>query len=138
MPCLLLCRLVLAILTSAYREEEVEGERRVVLALHPAIAPVKVCVLPLLKNNSDLMRMAHEVFDGLKAPGQWNIEMDGAGTIGKRYRRADEIGTPFCVTVDVDSLHDRCVTLRHRDSMEQERVPVDELRDKLEKYLRWR
>ena len=128
---------MLALLTSAYREDTVGGEKRVVLGLHPALAPVKACVLPLLKNHPQVMEMASAVFDKLRSSGQWKVEMDTSGSIGKRYRRADEVGTPFCVTVDVSSLEDECVTLRHRDSTRQERVPLRDLTTILESYLKW-
>ncbi|CAE7557088.1 glyQS, partial [Symbiodinium microadriaticum] len=136
-PSIGLDRLFLALLTSAYREDVVEGEKRVVLSLHPALAPVKACVMPLLKNRPEIMQKATVVFDSLRASGQWNVEMDLSGSIGKRYRRADEIGTPFCITVDVDSVRDECVTLRHRDTTRQERIPIKDLTSTLERYLRW-
>ncbi|MBU1018722.1 MAG: glycine--tRNA ligase [Patescibacteria group bacterium] len=117
-----LTRSVLMVLLSAYTEEEVEGDVRVVLKLQPEIAPVKVAVLPLSnKLNDD----ARKVFDELK--GHFASEFDVTGSIGKRYRRQDEIGTPYCVTFDFDSLEDGSVTVRDRDSMEQERVKIEEL-----------
>lgn len=117
-----LTRSVLMVLLSAYDEEEVEGETRVVLRLKPEIAPVKVAVLPLSnKLNDD----ARKVFDEVK--GCFAAEFDTTGSIGKRYRRQDEIGTPYCVTFDFDSLEEGSVTVRDRDSMKQERVKVEEL-----------
>ena len=116
-------RVVLAFLCSAYDEEEIgEGDVRTVLHFHPALAPVKIGVLPLSKK---LNEGAEKIYDRLAQ--KYNCEFDGRGNIGKRYRRQDEIGTPFCVTYDFDSETDGCVTVRFRDSMEQERVPIDRL-----------
>ena len=117
-------RTVLVVLCDAYDEEEVAGEKRTVLKLHPRLAPIKVAVLPLVRKDGQ-PELAHEVFELLR--GQLQAEYDEGGSIGKRYRRQDEIGTPFCVTVDHQSLEDRTVTVRDRDSLEQERVAVDEL-----------
>jgi len=120
-------RLVLAFLSSAYTEEEVsEGDTRTVLKLHPFLAPVKVAILPLSKKLSD---KANEVYD--KLVKKYRCDYDEAGSIGKRYRRQDEIGTPYCVTIDFDTLEDECVTVRDRDTMEQVRIKIDEL----EKFL---
>lgn len=121
-------RLFLALLTSAYCEEVVDVEKndkRVVLKLHPAIAPVKVAVLPLVSNKPELTQKARALFQRLQQ--RYHVEIDTAGAIGRRYRRQDEAGTPFCVTVDFDSLQDDSVTVRHRDSMAQERLKIDEL-----------
>ncbi|HJA93151.1 MAG TPA: glycine--tRNA ligase [Candidatus Eisenbergiella merdipullorum] len=116
-------RVVLAFLCSAYDEEEIgEGDVRTVLHFHPALAPVKIGVLPLSKK---LNEGAEKIYDRLSQ--KYNCEYDDRGNIGKRYRRQDEIGTPFCVTYDFDSENDGCVTVRFRDSMEQERVPIDGL-----------
>src|SRR4051794_40141527 len=117
-------RAMLAFLVDAYDEEEVEGEQRTVLKLHPALAPVKVAVLPLVRKDGQ-PELAREVYEALKPVVQ--AEYDESGSIGKRYRRQDEIGTPWCVTIDHQSLEDRTVTVRDRDSLEQERVAVDEL-----------
>lgn len=125
-------RLMLAVLLDAYHEEEVKGEQRVVLRLHPDIAPVKVAVLPLSKNEQ-LSPLAKEVWQQLA--GQLSTEYDETQSIGRRYRRQDEIGTPLCVTVDFESLKDKAVTIRHRDTMEQERVKINELRTSLQKQL---
>lgn len=122
-------RSVLAAICSAYHEEEVKGETRVVLKFPRAIAPIQVAVLPLSK-NAELTPTAKKVFDDLKT--QFVSEYDETQSIGKRYRRQDEIGTPYCVTVDFDSLNDNAVTVRDRDTMEQDRVKIDELA----KYLR--
>ena len=118
-------RLFLALLSSAYAEEEVNGEKRVVLRLHPRIAPVKVAVFPLVNNKPELTDKAKALFTKLQA--RYACEWDTSGAIGRRYRRADEGGIPFCITVDFDSLEDDSVTVRSRDSMEQIRMPVAEL-----------
>ena len=116
-------RTVLSVLCDAYDEEELEGgDSRVVLRLHPALAPFKAAVLPLSKKLAD---QAGEVYAELSK--HFTVDYDDAGSIGKRYRREDEIGTPFCVTYDFDSLEDKCVTVRERDSMEQVRLPIDQL-----------
>ena len=126
-------RSFLAFLCDAYDEEVVDAEKndvRVVLHLHPALAPVKAAVLPLSKKLSD---KAGEVYAELCK--HFNVDFDDAGSIGKRYRRQDEIGTPFCITYDFDTENDGCVTVRERDSMEQVRIPVLELRAYLEDKL---
>ncbi len=116
-------RVTLAFLVDAYDEEELEGgDTRVVLRLHPALAPIKVAVLPLSKKLAD---GAGELYAQLSK--KFMCEYDEAGSIGKRYRRQDEIGTPFCITYDFDSVEDGSVTIRHRDSMEQERVKIADL-----------
>jgi glycyl-tRNA synthetase len=119
-------RLMLALLLDAYHEEEVKDEKRVVLKFHPDIAPVKVAVLPLSKNEK-LTPLAVEVWEQLA--GQFKTEYDETQSIGRRYRRQDEIGTPLCVTVDFDSLDDKAVTIRHRDTMEQKRVQIKDLNE---------
>jgi glycyl-tRNA synthetase len=121
-------RATLAFMLSAYDEEEVKGEKRTVLRLHPRLAPVKVAVLPLSKNDQ-LVPLASEIADSLRPHLQ--IDTDTAGAIGRRYRRQDEVGTPYCVTVDFESLEDNAVTVRERDSMSQERIPVKELLEQL-------
>ena len=116
-------RVALAFLCNAYDEEEIaEGDTRTVLHLHPALAPYKVAVLPLSKKLSE---KAEEVYTQLSK--KFMCEYDETGSIGKRYRREDEIGTPYCVTVDFDTLEDNAVTIRDRDTMEQVRVKIDEL-----------
>ena len=117
-------RVALAFLVDAYDEEEIsEGDVRTVLHLHPALAPVKCAVLPLSKKLSE---KALDLFDELAK--EFNCEFDETGSIGKRYRRQDEIGTPFCITYDFDTETDGCVTVRDRDSMEQVRIPVSEVK----------
>ena len=116
-------RVALAFLCNAYEEEEIaEGDVRTVLHLHPALAPYKVAVLPLSKKLSE---KAEEVYSNLAK--KFMCDYDEAGSIGKRYRREDEIGTPYCVTIDFDTLEDNCVTIRDRDTMEQVRVNIDNL-----------
>ncbi len=121
-------RLFLTIICEAYDEEEIgEGDKkdvRTVMHLHPALAPIKAAVLPLTKK---LREPATELYT--KLAKKFNVEYDEAGQIGKRYRRQDEIGTPFCITYDFDTLEDNCVTVRDRDSMAQERVNIDDLVD---------
>ena len=118
-------RLILSVLFGAYKEEELEnGETRVFLKFPPAIAPVKLAVLPLVRKDG-LPEMAREIVDEMKF--LFNCQYDDKDSIGKRYRRQDAIGTPYCVTIDHQSLEDKCVTLRDRDSMEQERIPIAEL-----------
>lgn len=119
-------RLLMAALCDAYVEEEVNGETRIVLKFSPKIAPVKVAVLPLSK-KPELQVVSEKVYKKLAQSTGWNIEYDETQSIGKRYRRQDEIGTPYCVTVDFESLNDDSVTIRERDSMKQTRVKIDDL-----------
>jgi glycyl-tRNA synthetase len=130
-------RCMLAFLADAYDEEDVEGEQRTVLRLHPLLAPIKVAVLPLVRRDGQ-PELAREVYEQLRERVQ--AEYDEGGTIGRRYRRQDEIGTPWAVTIDGQSLEDRTVTLRDRDSLEQVRLPIDGLGDELSGRLRrsWR
>jgi glycyl-tRNA synthetase len=117
----------------AHHEEEVRGERRVVLKLKPQLAPVKVAVFPLLRNRPEIVQKAKELANALRK--DFTVWYDDTAAIGRLYRRQDEIGTPFCITVDVQSLTDNAVTIRDRDTMLQERVPLDRvtaiLREKL-------
>jgi glycyl-tRNA synthetase len=126
-------RTVLALLCDAYDEDEIGGERRTVLRLHPSMAPVKVAVLPLV-NKAGMPELAREVYEDLR--GRLWAEYDAGGSIGRRYRRQDEIGTPFGVTVDGQSMEDGTVTLRDRDTLEQERVPIAGLAAEIERRLR--
>jgi glycyl-tRNA synthetase len=130
-------RAALTFLIDAYDEDEIEGETRTVLRLHPRLAPVKVAVLPLVKKDGQ-PALAHEIVNDLRELMQ--VEYDEGGAIGKRYRRQDEIGTPWAVTVDHQSIEDRTVTVRDRDSLAQERVPVAELAGEFARRLRapWR
>jgi glycyl-tRNA synthetase len=125
-------RATLAFLVDAYDEEEIEGELRVVLHFHPRIAPVKAAVLPLMRKDGQPEK-AREVYDILRQ--HWVVQYDQAGAIGRRYRRQDEIGTPFGVTVDHQTMADGTVTLRDRDTMQQERMPIDRLVDELRKRI---
>lgn len=123
-------RLMLVVMNEALQEEQLEEDTRTVLKLHPVLAPFKACVLPLTKKLSE---QALVVFNDLAQ--HFNVEFDEAGSIGKRYRRQDEIGTPFCITFDFDSLEDNCVTVRDRDTMEQTRITISELKSFIEKSL---
>jgi len=125
-------RATLAFLVDAYDEDEAEGEARIVLRFHPSIAPVKVAVFPLLRKEGHPEK-AKEIVDILKR--RWVVQYDQAGSIGRRYRRQDEIGTPFGLTVDHQTLQDGTVTLRDRDTMQQERIPIDRLVDELQKRI---
>ena len=124
-------RVALAFLCNAYEEQEIaEGDVRTVLHLHPALAPYKVAVLPLSKKLSD---KANEVYEKLSK--KFMCDYDEAGSIGKRYRREDEIGTPYCVTIDFDTLEDNQVTIRDRDTMEQVRISIDELENWIQEKI---
>jgi glycyl-tRNA synthetase len=117
-------RTLMAFLLDAYDEEEVRGETRTVLRLHHRLAPYQVAVLPLSKKDT-LVPLAREVLSRIQP--EWMTDYDETQAIGRRYRRQDELGTPYCVTVDFDSLEDDAVTVRERDSMDQDRVPIDDL-----------
>ncbi len=134
-PSLGVDRTILAILVSAYREDTMGDETRVYLALSPKIAPIKAMVSPLLKNKPELVAKAQKIRKELQKVHPW-IAWDDNGNIGKRYRRQDEIGTPFCITIDFDTLGEKpelkdTVTLRHRDNGEQERLTVEEVKQRL-------
>jgi len=126
-------RSALAFLIDAYHEETVRGEKRVVLRLHKELAPIKVAVLPLLRNRPEIVAMAKKIKKTLQP--YVRAVYDDTGSIGRLYRRQDEVGTPYCVTVDVQSLEDNQVTVRDRDSMEQVRIPITELKDYLVEQL---
>jgi len=127
-------RIMLALITEAYTEEKLEdGEERIVMKFPAKLAPVKVAVFPLLKNKLELVKKAKEVFSNLKV--KFMCEFDDNGNIGKRYRRQDEIGTPFCVTIDFDSLEKNDVTVRDRDTMKQERIKINDLFSYVESRL---
>lgn len=128
-----LTRSLMAFLTEAYTEDEAPNtkggvDKRVVLKLDPRLAPVKVAVLPLSR-SADLSPVARELAASLRK--HWNVEFDDAGAVGRRYRRQDEIGTPYCITVDFDSLEDHAVTIRDRDTMEQIRIPIADVESHL-------
>ncbi len=127
-------RMVLALLCNSYEEQELEGgDSRVVMHFHPAIAPYKVAVLPLQKKA--LGEQSEELYRQLSK--KFSATYDETASIGKRYRRQDEIGTPYCVTVDFDTLEDNCVTVRERDSMQQERISIDQLEEYLAKRMEY-
>lgn len=128
-------RMFMAFLSDAYREDEMGGEKRVYLALHPRLSPYQGAVFPLLKNRTELVTRAREVHGILKKSGV-RVAWDDNGNIGKRYRRQDEVGTPFCITIDFDTLGEKpellnTVTLRHRDSGEQERLTITEAAERI-------
>ncbi|MFQ5952704.1 MAG: glycine--tRNA ligase [Candidatus Omnitrophota bacterium] len=127
-------RTVLAILVDAYRSEVVRDRKRVFLSLDKRLAPIKVAVLPLLKNKPEIIEMANRILDDIK--GDYRAVYDDTAAIGRLYRRQDEIGTPFCVTVDVESLDDGKVTLRDRDTMDQDRVEASKLKQILEEKFK--
>ena len=127
-------RMTLALLCNAYREEELSDAKgktdiRTVLRFHPTVAPIKLGVFPLVKNRPELYAKAREIFLSLRR--KWNCFWDESGAIGRRYRRMDEAGTPWCVTVDFDTLSDGTVTLRDRDTMSQERISLPDLAAKI-------
>jgi glycyl-tRNA synthetase len=134
-----LTRAALTFLIDAYDEEVLDAEKndtRTVLHLHPALAPYKACILPLYRNKPDLVRVARGIYEDLRR--RWMITYDSGSNVGKLYRRQDEIGTPFCITVDFQTLEDQQVTIRDRDSMDQARygrVPIADLRGWLESHL---
>ena len=125
-------RILLAFLVDAYTEEEVNGEERTVLKLHPRLAPTKAAVFPLSKKEP-VSTIAKELYDDLK--GEYRLAYDDSGSIGRRYRRQDEAGTPFCVTVDFDTIEDKQVTIRDRDTLRQERIPIAAVRDRLKALI---
>ena len=128
-----MARNLLTFLVEAYQEVEggrtettdAKKEQETVMKFHPVLAPIKAAILPLVKNKPDLVKKAKEIADLLKP--HFYIQYDEAGSIGRRYRRADEQGTPFCLTVDFDTLKDKAVTVRDRDTMKQERIKIDKL-----------
>ena len=119
---------VLAILNEAYKVEKLEdGKERIVLALKPHLSPIKAAVIPLKKNNADLVSLAKNVKDELQSLGKGRVLLENTGNIGKSYRKHDEVGTPMCITIDFDSLDNNTVTIRDRDSMEQKTIQIQEL-----------
>ena len=125
-------RIFLTVLINAYTEEKVKKEKRIVLKLDPKIAPYKVAIFPLVKKDK-LPEVAKKIFDKLKT--KFNVFYDESGSVGRRYRRMDEIGTPFCITVDHDTLKDKSVTVRDRDTMKQDRIKIKDLEKYFEKKL---
>jgi len=133
-PSLGVDRCILALICSAYAEDEINGEKRNYLAFHPSIAPIKVAVLPLVKNKEPLVKAARGLFEKLQV--HWNVSWDQSGAIGRRYRRNDEVGVPFCVTVDFETIEDDgAVTIRDRDSTEQVRIPMEDVVEYLREKL---
>ncbi|HOW60423.1 MAG TPA: glycine--tRNA ligase [Candidatus Moranbacteria bacterium] len=126
-------RIFLMFVDKAYTEEEVNGEQRVVLKLDKRLAPIKIAIFPLMKNKPELVEKAKNIYNELRK--EFMCEFDDNGNVGKRYRRQDEIGTPYCVTVDFESLEDEAVTVRDRDTMKQERIKISELQDYFQKNL---
>ncbi len=123
-------RMFLALMSLALVDETVpdadgKDSTRTVLRIHPSLAPVKCAVLPLVKNNEELMQLSQNIYHKLKS--SFFCQFDEKDAIGRRYRRQDAIGTPFCVTVDFDSMEDGCVTIRDRDTLKQERVPIEQV-----------
>jgi len=127
-------RSILAVLFDAYREEKVRDEKRVVLGLHKSLAPLKAAVLPLLRNRPEIVELAHKITDDLKKDAK--VRYDDTASIGRLYRRQDEVGTPYCITVDVDSLTDKKVTVRDRDSMKQDRIDLSRVKEYLTEALK--
>ena len=123
----------LAFLVDAYREEEVNGKMRTVLSFHHSLAPIKAAILPLLKNRPEIVEIAQNLTTDMKK--SFHCMYDDTAAIGKLYRRQDEIGTPFCVTIDVDSLEDKQATIRERDSMTQIRMPIDKVKEYITEQL---
>ena len=127
---------VLAVLNEAYKVEQLnDGKLRTVLNLKPHLSPIKAAVIPLKKNNSDLVKIASDIKNGLQKLRLGRILLENTGNIGKSYRRNDEIGTPLCITVDFESLENKSVTIRDRDSMEQTRMPISKLENHLEDLI---
>ncbi|KPK33456.1 MAG: glycine--tRNA ligase [Chlamydiae bacterium SM23_39] len=127
-------RTILAILSNSFEEETLEnGEKRTILHLSPKIAPVKAAVFPLMKKQ-ELISKSLKIYENIKK--RWNTEYDENGAIGKRYRRQDEIGTPFCITIDYETLENDTVTIRERDTMKQKRVKIDYIKNNLENFLK--
>ena len=119
---------VLAILNEAYKVEKLEdGKERIVLALKPHLSPIKAAVIPLKKNNDDLVSLAKNIKDELQSLGRGRVLLENTGNIGKSYRKHDEVGTPMCITIDFDSLENNTVTIRDRDSMDQKTIKIQEL-----------
>tara|TARA_B100001778_G_scaffold86717_1_gene70430 strand:- start:120 stop:1457 length:1338 start_codon:yes stop_codon:yes gene_type:complete len=126
---------ILAILNEAYSVEEIDGKERVVLKLKPHLAPIKAAVMPLKKNDENIVSLAKKVKDNLQKLGLGRILFENSGNIGKNYRRHDEVGTPVCITVDFESLDNQTVTVRDRDTMKQERISLDKISEHLKKIV---
>lgn len=124
-PSLGVDRLLLALICSAYAEDEIDGEKRTLLKFHPRMAPFKAAILPLVKNKEEIIQKARPLYEKLQR--RWNVFYDTSGAIGRRYRRMDEIGTPCCITIDFDTLEDNTVTVRDRDTTEQKRIKIEDV-----------
>jgi glycyl-tRNA synthetase len=128
---------VLALLNEAYTEERLENDdTRIVLKFNPRLAPIKVAVIPLKKNNSEIVKLAHKIKDSIQSLRIGRIVVENTGNIGKSYRKHDEIGTPICITVDFDSLENEDVTIRDRDTMEQIRQPISKLSEFVKQQIK--
>jgi glycyl-tRNA synthetase len=129
-------RMFLAVLSASFNHEILDDQsKRIVLRIPPALAPIKAAILPLVKKDG-LPEIAEEIANELKF--EYNLQIDLKDSIGKRYRRQDAIGTPICITVDHDTKNDQSITIRYRDTMEQERIPISELPTILERELGWK
>ena len=128
-------RAVLAIMNEAYREEKLEDSSRIVLSLRPHLSPIKAAVIPLKKNNDEMVELAKKIKSQLQELGLGRVILENTGNIGKSYRRHDEIGTPLCVTVDFESLENSDITVRDRDTMKQERIEIKDLNAYFLKYF---
>ena len=129
-------RAMLAVMLEAYTEEELpDGKSRIVLKLKPWLAPVKAAVIPLARNVPELLDIATDIKNSLRKLNLGRIELENSGNIGKNYRRHDEIGTPVCITVDHQTLEDKTVTLRHRDTMEQERINIADIQKRISEII---
>jgi glycyl-tRNA synthetase len=120
-------RAVLAVLNEAYHEEQIENSSRLVLKLKPHLSPIKAAVIPLKKNNPEMVELAKNIKKQLQSKGLGRVLLENTGNIGKSYRKHDEVGTPICITVDFESLEDGSVTVRDRDTMSQERIPKENI-----------
>jgi len=125
----------LAILNEAYNVESVDGKERVVLKLKPHLSPIKAAVIPLKKNDENIVARAKGIKNKFQSLGLGRVLFENSGNIGKNYRRHDEVGTPICITIDFDTLEDNTVTIRDRDSMEQKRVNESDLEDLFKKLF---
>jgi glycyl-tRNA synthetase len=129
-------RSMLAFLLDSYCEEEAEnGEKRIVLKLNPLLSPIKMAIFPLVRNQEIIRKKAQEIYFALKQELPYSIDYDEVGSIGRRYRRQDEIGTPWCVTIDHQTLEDDTVTIRDRDTMKQERISIKEIKQWLQEKI---
>ena len=126
---------VFAILNEAYREEEFNGKKRIVLGLKPHLAPIKAAIIPLKRNHNEIVNQAKNIKNTLQKLGLGRVMLENSGNIGKSYRRHDEIGTPICITVDFESIDNETVTVRYRDSMEQKRLNIKDLIEYFQKYF---